>query len=128
MKAIHFFLALSDYNENNILRSKILRNLELKKYSNIEQCNQENGGILVHMHSPVNTEIYVIFQWTMKFLDLTWRIEHFFTVKSTDIGKNMTYLVLDKKETMGDQTVINLIHSSSLEYQLGCRAIFVMFF
>ncbi|XP_024887150.1 uncharacterized protein LOC112464414 [Temnothorax curvispinosus] len=79
--------ALSDYNENDILRSKILRNLELKKYSSVEQCTQEDGGILVHMHSPVNTDKnYVICQWTMKFLDLTWRIEHFFTMKSTDIG------------------------------------------
>ncbi|XP_036139388.1 uncharacterized protein LOC105831095 isoform X3 [Monomorium pharaonis] len=77
----------SNYNENNILRSKILRNLELKKYSSIEQCTDEDGGILVHMHSPLDTEKnYVIFYWTMKFLDLMWRIEHFFTVKSTDIG------------------------------------------
>ncbi|XP_036139381.1 uncharacterized protein LOC105831095 isoform X2 [Monomorium pharaonis] len=76
----------SNYNENNILRSKILRNLELKKYSSIEQCTDEDGGILVHMHSPLDTEKnYVIFYWTMKFLDLMWRIEHFFTVKSTDI-------------------------------------------
>ncbi|XP_071562294.1 uncharacterized protein [Temnothorax nylanderi] len=79
--------ALSDYNENDILRSKILHNLELKKYSSVEQCTQEDEGILVHMHSPVNTDKnYVICRWTMKFLDLTWRIEHFFTMKSTDIG------------------------------------------
>jgi len=79
--------ALSAYNENSILRSKILRTLELKKYSRIERCTEENGGILIYIHSPANTdENYVIFQWTMKFLDLSWRIEHFFTVKSTDIG------------------------------------------
>jgi len=79
--------AFSDYNENNILRSKILRSLELKKYASTEQYSQENGGILVHMHSPGDTEkSYVIFQWTMKFLELTWRIEHFFTIKSTDLG------------------------------------------
>lgn len=79
--------ALSDYNENNILRSKILHGLELKKYANTEQCTQENGGILVHMHSSMDIEKnYVIFQWTIKFLDLTWQIEHFFTVKSTNIG------------------------------------------
>ncbi|EGI69593.1 hypothetical protein G5I_01679 [Acromyrmex echinatior] len=58
-----------------------------KKYASSEQCTQENGGILVYVHSSVDTEKnYVIFQWTMKFLDLTWQIEHFFTVKSTDIG------------------------------------------
>ncbi|KAL6256134.1 hypothetical protein P5V15_012254 [Pogonomyrmex californicus] len=90
--------ALSDYNENNIFRSKILHSLELKKYVSMEQYTQDNGGILVHVHSPVDTEkIYVIFQWAMKFLELTWCIEHFFTVKSTDIGiefseKNCTLL------------------------------------
>ncbi|XP_077275174.1 uncharacterized protein LOC143904395 [Temnothorax americanus] len=79
--------ALSDYNENDILRSKILRNLELKKYSSVERCTRDDGGILVRMHSPVNTDkTYVMCQWTMKFLDLTWRIEHFFTMRSTDIG------------------------------------------
>ncbi|XP_011703072.1 PREDICTED: uncharacterized protein LOC105459079 [Wasmannia auropunctata] len=79
--------ALSDYNENNILRSKILHSLELKKYASTELCTQENGGILVYIHSPIDTEkSYVIFQWTMTFLDLTWQIEHFFTVKSTNTG------------------------------------------
>ncbi|XP_011162362.1 uncharacterized protein LOC105197600 isoform X2 [Solenopsis invicta] len=79
--------AFSDYNENNVFRAKVLRSLELKKYSSVEQCTGENGGILVYMHSPLDTEKnYIIFNWTMKFLDLTWRIEHFFTVKSTDIG------------------------------------------
>jgi len=44
----------------------------------------------VHIHPSVDTEEnYVIFQWTMKFLDLTWRIEHFFTVESTNIGKKL---------------------------------------
>ncbi|XP_018315361.1 uncharacterized protein [Mycetomoellerius zeteki] len=79
--------AFSDYNEKNILRSKILHSLEIQKYANTEQCTQENGGILVYVHSSVDTEkSYVVFQWTIKFLDLTWQIEHFFTVKSTDIG------------------------------------------
>ncbi|KAL6442300.1 hypothetical protein ACFW04_002509 [Cataglyphis niger] len=79
--------ALSDYNENNIFRSKILNSLEKNKYASIEQCTQENGGILLHIHSSANTkENYIIFQWTMKFFELTWHIEHFFTVKPTDIG------------------------------------------
>lgn len=79
--------ALSDYSENNILRSKILDNLESRKYATIQQCTQENGGILVYMHSSINTEEnYLIFQWTMKFLELTWHIEHFFIVKPTNIG------------------------------------------
>ncbi|XP_070163246.1 uncharacterized protein [Polyergus mexicanus] len=79
--------ALSDYNENNIFRSKILDNLETKKYASIQQCFEEDGGILLHIHSSTNTkENYIIFQWTMKFLEVTWHIEHFFTVKPTDRG------------------------------------------
>ncbi|XP_012060579.1 PREDICTED: uncharacterized protein LOC105623812 [Atta cephalotes] len=81
---------LSDYNAKNIFRSKILHSLEIQKYASSEQYTQENGGILVYVHSSVDTEkSYVIFQWTMKFSDLTWQIEHFFTVKSTDIGKKL---------------------------------------
>ncbi|KYM75549.1 hypothetical protein ALC53_14043 [Atta colombica] len=81
---------LSDYNAKNIFRSKILQSLEIQKYASSEQYTQENGGILVYVHSSVDTEkSYVIFQWTMKFSDLTWQIEHFFTVKSTDIGKKL---------------------------------------
>ncbi|KAM0724628.1 hypothetical protein ACS0PU_009709 [Formica fusca] len=79
--------ALSDYNENNIFRSKILNSLATKKYASIQQCFQEDGGILLHIHSSTNTkENYVIFRWTMKFLEVTWHIEHFFTVKPTDRG------------------------------------------
>ncbi|XP_018317865.1 uncharacterized protein [Mycetomoellerius zeteki] len=79
--------ALSDYNEKNIFRFKILHSLEIQKYASTEQCTQENRGILVYVHSSVDIEkSYMIFQWTMKFLDLTWQIEHFFTVKSTDLG------------------------------------------
>ncbi|XP_011341076.1 uncharacterized protein LOC105281508 isoform X2 [Ooceraea biroi] len=79
--------ALSNYNENNILRSKILRNLEGNKYANVEPYTQDTGGILVYVHPSGDTaKNYLIFQWTMKFLELTWHIEHFFTVKSTDIG------------------------------------------
>lgn len=66
----------------------------------------------MHMHSSVNTEkVYVIFQWTMKFLDLTWRIEHFFTVKSTDIGKKNNLSFVKQRETISNQTLINLINS-----------------
>ncbi|XP_029157989.1 uncharacterized protein LOC114930393 [Nylanderia fulva] len=79
--------AFSDYNKNHIVRSKIVDNLESKKYATIEENTQENGGILLHMYSPTNTkENYIIFQWTLKFMEPTWRIEHFFTVKSTEIG------------------------------------------
>ncbi|KAL0114966.1 hypothetical protein PUN28_010496 [Cardiocondyla obscurior] len=87
MKNFSFLMsAFSDYNENNIFRSKILHNLESKEYANVEQCTREDGGALIHIHSPLNTERnYVIFQWTLKFLDLSWQIEHFFSVKSTKV-------------------------------------------
>lgn len=97
MRTLYLFLALSDYNENNLFRSKILNDLKLKQYSTIERHTQENGGMLIHIHSPINTEkSYVTCQWAMKFLDSTWRIEHFFTVKPTNIGKNGLSLVIVK--------------------------------
>ncbi|XP_012215543.1 uncharacterized protein [Linepithema humile] len=78
--------ALSGYNENNILRSKILHSLESKRYASIEH-NEDDGGMLVHVHSPVDTKKnYVIFHWMLKFLELTWQIEHYFTVNPTNIG------------------------------------------
>ncbi|XP_020279509.1 uncharacterized protein LOC109852617 [Pseudomyrmex gracilis] len=78
--------ALSDYNEKTILRSEILNKLESKKYATTEQ-NKENGGVLVYMHSPADTKKhYVTFHWTLKFVKLTWHIEHFFTIISSNIG------------------------------------------
>lgn len=82
------FSALSDYNENHILRSKIIDSLESKKYATIEQNTQKNGGILLYMHSSTNTrENYIILQWTLIFMESIWHIEHFFRIESTDIGK-----------------------------------------
>lgn len=67
-----------------------MNSLATKKYASIQQCFQENGGILLHIHSSTNIkENYVIFRWTMKFLEVTWHIEHFFTVKPTDRGKKI---------------------------------------
>lgn len=84
----YIFSALSDYNEYSILRSKILYSLEAKKYARIEQYTEENGGVLVYICSPKDTrKNYVTFQWTLKFLDITWHIENFFVVKTTDTGK-----------------------------------------
>lgn len=78
---------ISDYNEYSILRSKILQSLQTNNYARTEQCTEDNGGILVYMSSPVDKEkCYIIFQWKIKFLELTWHIEHFFTVKSTNTG------------------------------------------
>ncbi|XP_032690733.1 uncharacterized protein LOC116853679 isoform X2 [Odontomachus brunneus] len=79
--------ALSDYNDYSIFRSNILYSLESERYTKIEQNTEENGGVLVYVHPPADTrKNYLIFHWSMKFLELTWHIEHFFTVKSTHIG------------------------------------------
>lgn len=84
---LYFFSALSDYNDYSIFRSKVLYSLESAKYAKVEQNTEENGGILVYIHPPTDArKNYLIFHWSMKFLELTWHIEHFFTVKSTDIG------------------------------------------
>jgi hypothetical protein len=96
---IYLFPALSDYNENNMIRYKILHSLESNKYVNVEPYTEEPGGILVYIHSSTDmNKNYLIFQWTMTFLELTWRIEHFFTVKSTDKGKKIIYIFLNNKK------------------------------
>ncbi|XP_025162271.1 uncharacterized protein LOC105184542 [Harpegnathos saltator] len=79
--------ALSDYNDYSIFRSKVLHSLEAEKYAKVEQYTEQSGGILVYICSPVDSKkTYLVFHWSITFLELTWHIEHFFTVKSTDIG------------------------------------------
>lgn len=82
------FSALSDYNDKNIIRFKILDNLELNEYVTAEP-NTEEGGVIARIHSPTDTtKTYIIFHWTIKFVRETWRTEHFFTLQSVvDTGK-----------------------------------------
>ncbi|XP_076679990.1 uncharacterized protein LOC143375100 isoform X2 [Andrena cerasifolii] len=80
--------AISQYNEQNILRMKTVCSLEDKKYVTSKQSTEKNGGILVHVHSPENEEqqVYLEFQWSLQFIERTWQIEHFFVIEPTNAG------------------------------------------
>ena len=78
---------ISRYNEQNIFRTKMIRDLEDKKYVTSEQSTEKNGGILMHVHSPENERlVYLKFQWSLQFLERTWLFEHFFVIDPTTAG------------------------------------------
>ena len=80
--------AMSQYNEQNILRTKTICNLKDKKYVTSEQSTEENGGILMHIHSPENErQVYLEFNWSLLFVERTWQVEHFFAIVPTTAGK-----------------------------------------
>lgn len=88
MKNFSFLMsATSDYSEQRLIRSKILRQLEVEKYGSMRQCNKNNGGILIDVHSPNNTnQVYLKFEWCIRFLKPTWHIEHCFTINPVEKG------------------------------------------
>ncbi|PBC29305.1 hypothetical protein APICC_00167 [Apis cerana cerana] len=78
---------ISQYNELSIVRKQILDTLESKMYANYENCTDENGGILLYVHSVKNIkQVYLIFQWSILFLERFWGIKHHFTITPTEIG------------------------------------------
>lgn len=82
-----FVLAISQYNEQSIIRNKILEKLVAEKYVSCKQCTDENGGILIHVHSTENKkQVYLIFQWSILFLERYWRVEHHFIINPGEIG------------------------------------------
>ncbi|KOC67268.1 hypothetical protein WH47_00138 [Habropoda laboriosa] len=77
--------AISQYNEQNVLRQRLLNKLKIEKYASYEQCTDKNGGIVIHIHSPNNLQkIYLIFHWSLMFLERTWHIEHHFLINPTE--------------------------------------------
>ena len=82
--------AMSQYNEQNILRMKTVCNLQDKRYVTPEQSTEKNGGILVHVHSPENERrVYLEFEWSLQFVERTWQIEHFFVIDPTTAGMEL---------------------------------------
>lgn len=87
---LNFFSAISQYNELSIVRKQILDTLESKMYANYENCIDENGGILLYVHSVKNIkQVYLIFQWSILFLERFWGIKHHFTITPTEIGNKL---------------------------------------
>lgn len=87
--------AISDYNEQSIIRKKIINNSKVEKYVNCEQCTDDNGGILIYVHSPKNKKlVYLIFQWSLLFVEQTWQIEQYFVIEPDEAGSNCEYTTI----------------------------------
>ncbi|XP_076622391.1 uncharacterized protein LOC143342420 isoform X2 [Colletes latitarsis] len=86
-----FMSALSQYNQEGILRTNILNESDVTKFASFEDCNNGNGGILVNIHSIKNVQqIYLYLQWLLVFVEHTWQIEHYFLIQPTEIGDAFT--------------------------------------
>ncbi|CAK9817218.1 hypothetical protein ANTQUA_LOCUS9287 [Anthophora quadrimaculata] len=106
--------AISQYNEQHLLRKKLLDKLKAGKYANCEQCNSKNGGIVIYIHSPRNArQIYLIFHWSLIFLERTWQIEHHFLInpsetESTFAERNRNLLEEFCKASISKEDLMNL--------------------
>lgn len=88
------FSAISQYSEQSTVRNKILDRLKAGKYIDYEQCTDENGGILIYIHSTKRVnQVYLIFQWSIMFLEQSWQIENHFIIQSTEIGNKCNYSI-----------------------------------
>ncbi|CAD1473929.1 unnamed protein product, partial [Heterotrigona itama] len=106
--------AISQYNEQSILRNKILEKMVAEKYVSYKQCTDENGGILIDVHSTENKkQVYLVFQWSVLFLERYWRIEHHFIINPEEIGipfaeENQTLLMKFCEPNLTKENLIDL--------------------
>ncbi|XP_053973964.1 uncharacterized protein LOC128873935 isoform X1 [Hylaeus volcanicus] len=99
--------AISQYNQEIIVRKKILSDLQVKRYVNCKDCTKKKGGISVSIHSPKNVEqIYLNLQWSLLFVERTLQIQHFFFIVPLETGAAFA------KENMD---LLNNVHEVSLE-------------
>ncbi|XP_076233934.1 uncharacterized protein LOC143178892 [Calliopsis andreniformis] len=78
---------ISQYNQQYQLRKKIVHSLEVQKYGTARKYTKEKGGFLIDIHSPENVQnVYLELQWSLCFMDRTWRIEHFFNIVASEKG------------------------------------------
>lgn len=82
--------AISDYSQYNVLRNKIINSLRSNNYINFYDHEEENGGILLDLKSRRNPDqIYLKYQWSLKFFEKTCHIEHYFTINATEFGSDI---------------------------------------
>lgn len=75
--------AISQYNEQNLIRRKLLDKLKATNYISYEECSNKHGGILVHVHSPNNlTCEYLTVQWVIGFRKNCWYLENHFSIEA----------------------------------------------
>lgn len=64
-----------------MVRKKILDKLNDGKYISCKQYKEENGGILVYIHSTENVkQVYLILQWSVLFSERYWKMVHHFVI------------------------------------------------
>ncbi|XP_029052730.1 uncharacterized protein LOC114880652 isoform X1 [Osmia bicornis bicornis] len=81
--------AMVHYTEQNMIRKKIIDNLRVKNYLNYELCMDDNGGIIINVHSPENVQqTYLKMNWTILFVERIWKHEHYFVIDVLEAGDN----------------------------------------
>ncbi|KAI4499737.1 hypothetical protein M0802_004993 [Mischocyttarus mexicanus] len=88
LKNLSFLMsAISDYNYCNHFRQKIVTSLKENNYANIYEREEENGGVLLDIKSPKNSNnIYLKYLWVLNYVERTCRIDHHFLITATDFG------------------------------------------
>lgn len=69
------------------MRKKIIDSLCTSNYINFCEHEEENGGILLDVKSLKDPDqIYLKYQWSLKFFEKTCHIEHYFKIEATKFG------------------------------------------
>ncbi|XP_015109970.1 uncharacterized protein LOC107036492 [Diachasma alloeum] len=78
-KMTYLMSAFSEYNDQCIVRQKILDKLNPQKFITVDKCG--TGGYTIHIHSPASSKKqYVNFLWTTEFNPKTRAIDHCFKI------------------------------------------------
>ncbi|XP_011301343.1 uncharacterized protein [Fopius arisanus] len=82
-KMTYLMSAFSEYNDQCIVRQKILDKLNQQEFITIEKCG--TGGYTIYIHSPSSaTRQYVNFLWTTVLNQKTRTIDHSFVIDAID--------------------------------------------
>ncbi|XP_076293548.1 uncharacterized protein LOC143215348 isoform X2 [Lasioglossum baleicum] len=111
--------AVSQYSEAFKDRKSILEQLKERNYGTWKQCAEEDGGVTLFLHSSKNIKehhVYVVFQWSLKFLEMSGKSEHCFNIQPTSEGTDFVkqnYELLRKfcKKCITVKELIDLWHN-----------------
>lgn len=80
-------LAMVCYTEQSKIRKTTIDNLKAKNYIKYELCMDDNGGIIIYVHSPKNVQqTYLKIKWTILFVERIWKHEHYFVIDALEAG------------------------------------------
>ncbi|XP_063976818.1 uncharacterized protein LOC135162370 [Diachasmimorpha longicaudata] len=82
-KMTYLMSAFSEYNDQSIVRQKILDKLKSQKFITIDKHG--TGGYVIHIHCPTSSrKQYADFLWTTEFNHKTRAIDHCFKIDGID--------------------------------------------